>query len=239
MPIIEIRDNYEHIGIHSRKPTYGKELDMVNDFINYRISYYQEKPERQLAIFVEPKINNAYPDIIFAEYNPNIYESWVDIRNTLDLFDMKILNCIINHELISSEDIVRELSIKYKGLLFSLEKLYDSKLIYRTNSKWTALKENVIGLLNIECVEAKISKWHEVFQQALLNKSFSSESSVLTKLKGNPRNDICKTFDDFGIGIYLFDDIEFSRLSMPYNNNIPINHNSLYLNEWIGRILNN
>ena len=88
-------------------------------------------------------------------------------------------------------------------------------------------------------MEAKISKWNEVLHQALLNKNFSSESSVLSKIKGDPKDEVCRTFNEFGIGIYLYNDIKFSRRTEPKYYDIPINHNSLLLNEWVGRILNN
>lgn len=238
MPIIEIQRNFENIGIQSRKQTIGLELDMVNNFIKYRKTLFDEKSDKQMAIFVEPKINNAYPDIVFAEYNPILFEQWNRYRNHLDLSDLKILSIIYDYSSITSEEIVKKLSVKYKGLLLSIEKLYDAQLIDRADGKWGIVNGSFFGLKKIECVEAKISKWNEVFQQALLNKTFSSESSVLSKLKGDPRDSICTTFNEFGIGIYVYKDYAFSRLSKPKKKNIPMNYNSLIINEWIGRILN-
>jgi len=239
MQILEVNDNYKHIGIHTRTQTVGKELDMVNDFIEFRKCSFEEKPDNQLIIFIEAKINNAYPDLIFAEYNPSSYERWTDSRNSLDLNDLRILNVIFERKKIKSEDIIKELSIKYKGLLMSLEKLYDSELIDRKVGYWEIHDLNFIGVRKIESVEAKISKWNEVLHQALLNKNFSSESSVLSKIKGDPKDEVCRTFNEFGIGIYLYNDIKFSRRTEPKYYDIPINHNSLLLNEWVGRILNN
>ena len=239
MQILEVHNNYKHIGIHARTQTVGKELDMVNSFIEYRKSSFKEKEDKQLVIFIEPKINNAYPDLIFAEYNSSSYENWTNSRNSLDLNDLRVLYYIYERKFIVSEDIIKGLSIKYKGLLMSLEKLYDSKLIERKNGFWAVYDPNFIGIRKIESVEAKISKWNDVLQQALLNKNFSSESSVLSKIKGNPKEEICNAFNEFGIGIYLYNDIEFSRRSKPQHYEIPINHNSLLVNEWVGRILNN
>lgn len=239
MQIIEVHNNYKHIGINARTQTAGKELDMVNNFIEFRKSNFKERSDNHLIVFIEAKINNAYPDLIFAEYNPLRYERWTDNRNLLDLNDLRVLNFIFERKYIKSEEIIRELSIKYKGLLISLEKLYDSELIERKSGYWTIHDLDFIGIRKIESVEAKISKWYEVLHQALLNKNFSSESSVLSKIKGNPKEEVCKTFNEFGIGIYLYNDIKFSRRSEPKYYEIPINHNSLLLNEWVGRILNN
>lgn len=239
MPIIEINGDFSNVGINTRKQTAGVELDMVNSFIEYRKSRFNERSEKQLAIFVEPKINNAYPDIVFAEYNPFAFEKWTDVRNDIEISDLKILNYIYCKKETSSEQIIKELSVKYKGLLISLEKLYDSNLISRINRKWVISDPDFIGVKKIETVEAKISKWNEVFQQALLNKNFASESSVLSKRKADPSDTVFSTFNEFGIGIYLFNDIEFSTVSKAQKKRIPINHNSLFINECIGKILNN
>lgn len=238
MPIIEFNNSYENIGIQTRKQTVGIELDMVKNFIEHKKTRFSEKPDKNLAIFIEPKINNAYPDIIFAEYNPTSYELWSKLRNELDIFDLKVLSFIYSTNETTSDEIINKLSIKYKGLLHSIEKLYDAKLICRQDSKWSIINKKFWGLRKIECVEAKISKWNEVFQQAVLNTTFSSESSVLSKVKRDPRDNIRTAFSNFGIGIYIYDDLGFSNISKPRKVKIPINHNSLLINEWIGRTLN-
>ncbi len=237
--MIEVYDNYQDIGIITRKKTPGIELEMVKGFIEYRKETFHQTPENELAIFVEPKINNAYPDIIFAKYNPFLFENWNSARNAISISDLKILDYIVKHKKTTSEEIACEISVKYKDLLFSLEKLLDANLISRLNKQWVVNTPDFFGIKTIETIEAKISKWNEVLQQALLNTNFSSESSVLSMLQGEPKTEIVSMLSDFGIGIYLFNNIAFSKVSKPKRKKIPINYISLYVNECIGKILNN
>jgi hypothetical protein len=238
MAIIEVLDNYHNIGILTRQKTAGVEFDMVKSFIDYRKNTYKDKPDKKLAIFVEPKIYNSYPDIIFAEYNPFAFENWSKARNILQLIDLKILNYIYVCQKVSSQTIILELKVKYKDLLFSLERLFDARLIERNNQNWVILNKDFVGIKKVEAIEAKVSKWNEVLQQALLNKNFASESWILSKLQGEPKEEIVTKIADFGIGIYLFNNVEFSRASRAKKSKFPTNYNSLVINEWIGKILN-
>ena len=44
-----------------------------------------------MAILGETKIGNAYPDIVFVEYNPDNYADWNNYRTLLDTKDYKVL----------------------------------------------------------------------------------------------------------------------------------------------------
>lgn len=239
MPIIEVYNNYSSLGILSRPITYGEEFEMVQRFIDYKKNSFKEQGNKQLAIFVETKINDAYPDVIFAEYDPSKYERWNNSRSKLSSADLKLLYYLYTKNNATSKTIITDLSIHYKTLLQSLEALLDAGLISRSNECWSVLnREDIFSVNKIEAVEAKINKWDIVMQQAILNKSFASESFVLSKCKKEPKNDIVKRINSFGIGIYLFDDYHFSRIVKAKRGRFPSNYNSVYLNECIGRILN-
>ncbi len=238
MAAIEIFDNYIDIGIQSRPITSGQEFDMVQEFIDYRKETFEESSTKQLAVFLETKINGSYPDIIFAEYDPAMYESWGKIRNTLSINDMKILYYIFVNRKVTSQQIVSDLSVKYKDLLFSIERLYDSELIDRVDQAWVKLEKNIFGINKIEAIEAKINKWDQVMQQAIVNKSFASESSILSKTKGNPNDNVFNRMCSFGLGIYLYDDNNFSKVASSEKTRLPNDYNSIFINECIGRVLN-
>ncbi len=239
MATIEIYNNYSSLGIVSRPITYGEEFEMVQQFIDYKKNSFKEKSNKQLAIFIETKINDAYPDVIFAEYDPFKYENWNQSRNKLSTPDLKLLHYLYMNKGVTSQKIVSDLSIHYKTLLQSLEALMDAGLIIRSNEVWDIReRDNLFGVNKIEAVEAKISKWDSVMQQAIINKSFASESFVLSKCKREPNDDIVKRISSFGIGIYLFDNSNFSRIARAKRNRFPSNYNSVYLNECIGKILN-
>lgn len=238
MEIIEVRDNYSALGIVSRPITKGQEFDMVSEFIDFRKEIFKPADHKQLAVFVETKINDAYPDVIFAEFDPAMYENWNVNRNKLTTADLKLLHYIYSKRNVTSQRMVKELSIQYKSLLGSLEALMDAELIDRVDGYWIIPnKHDVFGVKRIEAVEAKISKWDKVMQQAIVNKSFASESFVLSKRKRVPDADVVERMNTFGIGIYLYDSKQFSCYSPAGHNRFPSNYNSIYLNECIGRIL--
>jgi hypothetical protein len=72
LEIIEVYDNYTFLGINSRPITEGQEFEMVSEFINFRKDSFKATSQKQLIIFIETKINDAYPDVVFAEYNPEL-----------------------------------------------------------------------------------------------------------------------------------------------------------------------
>ena len=236
--MIEVYDNYQMLGINSRPITYGEEFDMVKSFIDYKKNSFKEKENRQLAIFLETKINDSYPDVIFAEFNPLLYKDWNYNRNRLSNNDLKVLFYIHRNHKVLSQTIAQELSIHYKTLIGSIEALLDADIINRKDGFWVVKNpHSVFGVKKIEAVEAKISKWDRVLQQALINQTFASESFVLSKRKKQPDEKVVKRITDFGIGIYLYNSSCFSCISKAKNASFPLSYNSIFLNECIGRIL--
>ena len=239
MGVLEIYDNYSSLGICSRPITEGQEYEMVKKFIDYKKNSFQSTSKNELAIFVETKINNSYPDIIFVEYNPNNFERWNSNRSKLKEKDLKLLHFIFSKKNTTSQKIMRGLSIQYKALVQSIEALLDAGLLERKDGCWVVPnRELIFGVNHITAVEAKISKWDEVIQQAVVNKTFASESFILSKKKRKPDQSAVEKTNSFGIGIYLYDDIQFSCYSASTFSCFPLNYNSVYLNECIGKIMN-
>lgn len=240
MDVLEIYDSYSSLGIESRPITYGEEFDMVRNFIDFRKEIFKGTSQKHMAIFIETKINGAYPDVIFAEYDPRCYEFWNNKRSSLSTNELKLLHYIYMKRNVTSHRMIEELFIDYKNLLPSLEALIDAGLIQRQNGYWNIIeKKTVFGVKRIEAVEAKIGKWDQVMQQAIINRTFASESFVLSKRKRAPTSSTVEKISSFGIGIYLYNDTEFSTYSSATRNRFPTNYNSIYLSECIGRILNN
>lgn len=237
LDMIEIHDNYESLGIMTRKITQGKEFDLVKEFIDYRKNVFLPTATNKLAIFVEPKVNNSYPDIVFVEYNPKNYENWHSSRNELGTSDLKILYHIYVSKQIDATSIVAQLGVTWKDTMLSIEKLCDSKLISRKSSAWCIRNKNTVSVKKIEAVEAKINKLDNVFQQALINRNFASESYVLSKFTSKTPKAKLEMFNAFGIGLYSQNKNGFQTLNKSAKSSIPVGFNSIYFNEWIGRIV--
>lgn len=237
--IITIYNNYSEYGIKNRKITTGKESELVYEYIEYRKNHFQANNDKKMAIFIEPQVGSAYPDIVFVEYNPENYTEWNHYRNDLGKNDLKVLYHIYSVKAIDLEGIVSQLGLTWKESGLSVEKLYDSKLIVRKNGKWILKDSNGIKTNNIQAVEAKIDKWHEVLQQSILNKNFASESYALMGLKNKPTKEILSHFSRFGVGLYIKEGDGFATVKKAKTSNSLISFNTVLINEWIGRILFN
>lgn len=236
--IIEIYNNYNHIGIQNRIITEGEEIELVKEYIAFRKSEFKPREDKKMAIFIETKVANAYPDIVFVEYSPENYMNWNNARSELNKEDLKILYHIYAMNGIDSTGLVKELGVKWKETMLAIEKLSDANLITRSYQAWKVKDIKDITAYRIEAVEAKLNKWDEVLQQSIINKNFASESNALSIMKTKLKEETLNKFRKFGIGIVLKTESGFKRFKKARSVNMPISFNSIYFNEWIGRILN-
>lgn len=236
--IIEIYDNYHNLGIKNRTITVGDEIKLVKEYVNYRKESFIPASDRKLAIFLEIQVANAYPDIVFVEYNPENYFDWNEFRNQIGIQEMKILYHIYTTRGLDFNDLVTQLGITWKEAGSCIEKLYDSKLIKRENKQWMLVDQKKITTQKIEAVEAKLNQWEQVLQQSIINKNFASESYALSIAKSKPQKEILNKFKKFGIGVCIKEGDNFNVIKEAKRNSMPVSFNSILFNEWIGRILN-
>lgn len=237
--VILFNDAIPQIGLMTRKVTKGAELELVEKFINFKISEFEKSRKRTyLAVFREPQIESGYPDVVFAEYSPTAFEKWTDARFFLTNSDLKVLQHIIACDGTEAITLIRQLGIDAKSLLLTLEKLLDAKMIKREAKTWKAYNINkIFGIKKLIAVEAKIKNWSAVLQQALLNKWFASESYALSKLSKKPTKRVVDLFENNGVGMYIFNG-EFKKINNSQILQLPSCYGSFMFNEWIGRRLN-
>jgi predicted transcriptional regulator len=237
--VILFNDALPQIGLMTRKLTEGIELELVEKFIDFKISEFGKNRKRMcLAVFCEPQIESGYPDVVFAEYLPTVFEKWTDARFFLTNNDLKVLQHIIACDGTEAMTLIRQLGIDAKSLLLTLEKLLDAKMIKREAKTWKAYDINkIFGIKKLIAVEAKIKNWSAVLQQALLNKWFASESYALSKLSKKPTKRVIDLFENNGIGMYIFNGA-FKKINNSQILQLPSCYRSFMFNEWIGRRLN-
>lgn len=227
--------------ISTRKATAGPELNLVNNFIDYKMECFSKtkNSDLKLAIFCEPQIDNAFPDIIFAEFNEMNFKSWNQHRKNITNQDLKILYHLYYSKGLASEDIVKQLGVSYATLLKSIERLIDCKFIARIDGLWCInSEENCFSVTKIETIEAKINQWEVALKQALNNVRFSSESYVLSELMTKPTANTMGKFANYGIGVYLKNPSGIKRIHKAKHSSIPNSYTSLLIGEVIGRTLN-
>lgn len=236
--IIEIYDNYQNLGIRNRTITDGDEIELVKEYINYRKESFIPATDKKLAIFLEAQVANAYPDIVFVEYNPENYADWNDVRSEIGKQEMKILYHIYMTQGLDFSNLITQLGITWKEAGLCIERLYDSKLIKRENKQWMLVDEKKITTHKIEAVEAKLNQWEQVLQQSIINRNFASESYALSIAKSKPKKEVLNKFKKFGIGVYIKEGSSFNVIKEAKRNPIPVSFNSILFNEWVGRIIN-
>lgn len=238
MKILEFSNTDTCLNIISRPITIGKENNLVNSYIDYRKSIFKSTYSHNLAIFKEIKIGNSFPDIVFVDFNPENYVNWNSIRQNLSKNEYRIIYFLYaNNGCEQLADVVKLLNLDWKTVSISFEKLYDAKLIVRKNSIWKLTNKKTVTCKNIQAIEAKYYNWDRVLQQSILNKNFASESYILSSVKKDFNPNVLQKFQNFGIGIYLEKDNHFKQISKAENTKLPINYNSIYFNELIGKAL--
>ena len=93
------------VNYKSRTPTDGPELELTNKFILSVKENYSSK-NNNLAIFIEPKIQSLYPDIIMVEYNPNLMNFWTEKRKNLGSKELMLLSILSKQKLLTLDNLI-------------------------------------------------------------------------------------------------------------------------------------
>ncbi|MDR1204202.1 MAG: hypothetical protein LBL26_01795 [Peptococcaceae bacterium] len=225
------------IGLFTRPATRGDEYDLVELFIEYYChAFARNNKKTRLAVFVEPRIDSGFPDVVFASYLPSITDNWSDRREILDAFDLKLLSYLCAAENTLGAKLISMLGFPEKQTVTSLEKLMDAKLVFYRGNSWRVRElRNVFSLTKLIAVEAKLNDISKVVEQTHLNTRFASHSYALTNA-ARPQGETVKTFKRFGIGLYGKDS-QFRRIVEARQYTLPSSYLSFQFNEWIGKSL--
>lgn len=227
------RTNQPELGLFFRKSTTGKELDLVEEFVDeYQKEFLRYNKKKSLAIFIEPRLESGFPDIVFAKYQPDFVYNWNSKRSELDEQTLKILSLLISFKGLSSKKISR-FGFSDEEILISIEKLLDAELITRVNEMWKSKNfKEICGITELIAVEAKMANNSKVLEQAITNTWFSSESYTLIN-SINPNKKTIESYNSKGIGMYGKKE-RFSKLIKAKKNSLPTSYITLQFNEWIG-----
>jgi len=235
--ILLLKNSRPSIGLYTRNATIGEEYAMVEQFIEYYCAkFIRDNKKHHLAVFVEPRIDSGFPDIVFASYRPSILDSWSDARIRLDTSDFKLLSFLCYTPNATDDIIMSKLALSEKQTLRSLEKLIDAKLILRRNMCWKARNmSDIFSVTKLVAVEAKISNVGRVVEQSFLNTWFASHSYALTNAT-KPRRETLQSFSQCGVGLYCGGE-QFKKVMNAKQYALPSSYLSYQFNDWIGRAL--
>ena len=122
--VMILNDSRPDIGLYTRTATRGDEYVLVQLFIDYYCHIFTRNNKKtQLAVFVEPRIDSGYPDVVFASYLPSISDNWTDNREALDVYDLKLLSYLSTAHTSLGVKLISTLGFPEKQTITSLEKL--------------------------------------------------------------------------------------------------------------------
>jgi hypothetical protein len=226
------------IELYTRNATIGEEYAMVEQFIDYYCSkFIRDNKKHNLAVFIEPRIDSGFPDVVFATYRPSILDNWSEEREKLGTSDLKLLSFLSYTPNATRDIIISKLGLPERQTLKSLQKLLDAKLIVRRyNCCWQARNiRDIFSITKLVAVEAKMSNVSKVVEQSFLNTWFASQSYALTNAT-NPHNDTIQSFSQYGVGLYCRSN-RFKKIVDAKQYALPSSYLSFQFNEWIGRML--
>ncbi len=231
-----INNHSTDIGLKFRTISHGPEIELVDDFIHEIPKLFHSK-NNKLALFIEPLIDGAYPDLVLAAYNPKTIENWNVHRNLLEKQDFKIFENIRFQRGATSTELFKSTGHTYKTILQSIEKLYDANLIERKHGQWKSKPlKDCYSIKRLISIEAKMNEWKTLIDQADANQWFASESYALSSVK-KPRTSTINKFKHYGIGLYSLSDQTIVKLNDAKKQSLPKSYMSWMFNEWIGRYI--
>jgi hypothetical protein len=186
------------IGLIARTPTHGPELDLVMGFISAYVENFIDEnrgKHMNLAVFLEPRIDSGYPDIVFAHYLPSIIDNWSAGRERLNNHDIKAYLRLRHPDI--------NYGFPKKADDRSLKKLIDADFVTHDHDKgWQARRiQDMFGISELIAVEAKINGIGPAIDQAILNALFASRSFVLSGAS-RPSAKTKETCARLGLGLY-------------------------------------
>jgi hypothetical protein len=130
----------------------------------------------------------------------------------------------------SAEDLVARFGERATG---SIERLQDAAMIRAVGSSWSPVSLRCsYAALSITAIEAKVGKWNEALNQAILNTWFASESYVL--VPNMPSQQQVADAQRLGIGICSLDDGRLQKLDSG-STRVPRSYASWMFNDWAWR----
>jgi len=219
-----------YFGARFRRTRPGPELDLIEAFL---CAMPLRVPSGcRATVFREPRLESGFPDLVIVVWREEATLEWRSERESLDVHDLRLMHYLHHTRRASEDDLVGWFG---RRAIRSIGRLHDAAMIRPVGSSWTpcALRRS-FAASKIIAVEAKVGKWTEVLNQALLNTWFASKSYVL--VPGPPSQAQLADAQRLGIGVCSLDDCEVREVASE-STRLPRSYASWVLNEWAWRSL--
>ena len=236
--VLMFRGDDSTIGYSARRTSLGPEQALVEAFLSNGLDGLGLScPSTGLAVFIEPRLESGFPDIVLARFKPDFFSRWRESRNSLTCAELKLLSFLHSVKGADSDRIHAQLRLSSSEILQSTELLLDAGLISRDSDKRVWMPKPLDETFGLDClvaVEAKVCNSQVVLDQAALNRWFSSESYALTSVA--PTGAFSREARRAGVGVVSADARRgYRRVVSPRRLSLPTSYASWQFNEWVGR----
>lgn len=218
-----------------RQPTNGPELDIVNMYCKEHLASLGVN--ESLSIFLEPKLNTGFPDIVAVLWDKEVSHTWPEARANLTSSDMAIVHHVNLAGQISVERLVKRFGTRKASEM--MLRLSDSQIAeVKSDEILRKPLNNIFAVKRIVAIEAKVSDWSKGLEQAFQNTLFASESYLLLGSLPNSQN-LFKNAENLGVGI-----LDKNRsVTKPHLKSkvgqLPTSHAAWLFNEWAWKFSHN
>lgn len=182
-------------GIAFRRTLQGPEQELVEAFISEMPLAHA--PDSRVTILREPGLESGYPDVVIVVWRDSRTANWGEARLALVTDDLRLMHYIFQRRRASNSELQDIFGSRFARR--SIERLHNAELVRTTGKAWFPRAfERTFAATKIIAVEAKISKWSDVLNQARLNTWFASKSYVLVPRVSERQ---LEQAQQFGIGV--------------------------------------
>lgn len=217
-----------------RQPTSGPELDIVNVYCEEHLANLGV--DESLSIFIEPKLDSGFPDIVAVFWNEEVSLNWPQARKLLTSSDLAIVHHVNLVGRLPVEQLVRRFGTRKTSEM--MLRLSDAEVAEVKSDEIVRVPLNMIFAVNrIVAIEAKVRDWNKGLQQAFQNTLFASESYLLLESLPNSQN-LFKNAEKLGVGI-----LDKNRsVTKPHLKSkiepLPTSHAAWLFNDWVWKFSN-
>jgi len=216
------------LGARFRRTRAGPELDLIEAFL--RAMPLHIPRGCRATVFREPRLESGFPDLVIVVWREEVTRNWRSERVYIETHGLRLMHYLHHIRRARTDEILAYFG---RRATESIDRLYSAAMIRQVGSSWTpcALRRS-FAASKIIAIEAKVGKWTEVLDQALLNTWFASKSYVL--VPHLPSQLQVAEAQRLGIGVCSLDDREVREVASE-STHLPRSYASWVLNDWAWR----
>jgi hypothetical protein len=187
----------------------------------------------RLTILREPRLDSGFPDAVAVVWDPRVASRWPAARGALKTEDLRVAQLLNGYGAVTKADLEKLTRRRVDPVL---ERLLAAEVVgARRDGTWRLrpLRE-VFALRDIIAIEAKVTHWRAVVEQATRNTWFASRSYVLLPRAPKDKNAAAEAVSR-GIGIWTVPSNTPRLIAGARRHSLPRSYASWLFNEWVWR----